>query len=196
MKDLRRNVVVFGLLITIGLLSISAEKAQAMPGFARKHNAPCSSCHIAFPKLNSFGIAFKQRGYRMEDEGPGEPVWKLSGIPLGGVAQIVYEGQKKDGQRKTNREAVNAVEFFFGGVLGEDISFFGDFGADFDHEKGEFGPLTPDVAFVVFDDVVDYGLLNIKVGAMDVDFPFLSDPRSPTLSGYLTRLDPGGEKMA
>jgi len=193
MKNSIRKIVVFTLLIAIGLLSTGQDEAQAMPGFARKHNSPCSSCHIAFPKLNAFGIAFKQRGYRMEDEGPGEPVWKLKGIPLGAVAQIVYESQKQDGKRKTNREAVNAVEFFFGGVLGENVSFFGDFGADFDHETGEFGALTPDVAFVVFDDVVSDGLLNIKVGSMDVDFPFLSDPRSPTLSGYLTRLDAGGE---
>jgi hypothetical protein len=167
-----------------------------MPGFARKYDAPCSSCHIAFPKLNSFGIEFKQRGYRMEDEGPGEPVWKLPGIPVGAVAQVAYESKDDPSAvppvpSKTSRGDLQAVEFFFGGVLAPNVSFFGDFGAGLD-ANGDMESLTPDVAFVVFDDIVEDSLLNLKMGAIDVDFPFLSDPRSPTLSGYLARL--GGEE--
>lgn len=192
MKNSIFKIVMFTLFVSIGFLSTGQDEASAMPGFARKYKAACSSCHIAFPKLNSFGIAFKQRGYRMEDEGPGEPVWKMKGIPLGGVAQIAYES-KKAGPAKTSRGDVTAVEFFFGGVLGPNVSFFGDFGADFDKTTGEFESLTPDVAFVIFDDLISDGRLNLKVGAMDIDFPFLSDPRAPTLSGYLTRLDAGGE---
>ncbi len=40
-------------------------EAQALPVFARKYNISCNSCHTAFPKLNTMGIAFRERGFRM-----------------------------------------------------------------------------------------------------------------------------------
>ncbi len=180
-------VLMFTFVVSAGFATLRVDEASAMPGFARKYDAPCSSCHIAFPKLNSFGIEFKQRGYRMEDEGPGEPVWKLPGIPIGGVAHLVFVN--KDGPtKKVSKLKPGGLEFFFGGVLAPNVSFFGDFGADVD--AGE--SLTPDVVFVIFDDIVSDSRLNLKVGAIDIDFPFLSDPRSPTHAGYLARLDAGG----
>ena len=32
-----------------------AQEARAIPAFARKYGLPCSACHEAWPKLNSFG---------------------------------------------------------------------------------------------------------------------------------------------
>ena len=83
--------------------------------------------------------------------------------------------------KRSTEANVTGVEFFFGGVLGPNISFFGDFGADV--AAGE--SLTPDLAFIIFDDLVSDSRLNLKIGGFDVDFPFLSDPRSITLSPYL-----------
>jgi len=178
------------LLAATGLVSLQQDEASAMPAFARKYNAPCSSCHTAFPKLNAFGIAFKQRGYRDEKEGPGGNIWDMKGIPVGAVAQVAYTNINADnGIPDSSRADVTAVEFFFGGVLAPNISFFGDFGADV--TAGE--SLTPDVAFIVFDDIVSDSRLNLKVGGFDADFPFLSDPRSPTLSGYLARINANGD---
>lgn len=62
----------------------------------------------------------------MEDEGPGKPVWKLEGIPVGGIAQVAYESKNEEGvsPEQTSEANVTGVEFFFGGVLGPNISFF------------------------------------------------------------------------
>ncbi|MFQ6610492.1 MAG: hypothetical protein ACE5D7_06800 [Fidelibacterota bacterium] len=43
------------------------ETVTAIPAFARKYKTSCSTCHYAFPKLNSFGKAFKHNGYRYPD---------------------------------------------------------------------------------------------------------------------------------
>jgi hypothetical protein len=39
-----------------------------IPAFARKYNLPCSACHTIWPELNSFGQAFKDRGYQLGND--------------------------------------------------------------------------------------------------------------------------------
>ena len=38
--------------------------AHAIPAFARQYGTSCSTCHIDFPKLNDFGKAFKDAGFK------------------------------------------------------------------------------------------------------------------------------------
>jgi hypothetical protein len=38
--------------------------ARAIPAFARMYGTSCSTCHIDFPKLNDFGKAFKDAGFK------------------------------------------------------------------------------------------------------------------------------------
>ena len=38
--------------------------AHAIPAFARMYGTSCSTCHIDFPKLNDFGKAFKDAGFK------------------------------------------------------------------------------------------------------------------------------------
>ncbi len=51
-------------LMTSVVLLLSVNTAQAIPAFARKYKTSCTTCHYAFPKLNAFGKAFKNNGYR------------------------------------------------------------------------------------------------------------------------------------
>lgn len=55
-----------GLVAALGAL-LSAQRAEAVPAFARQTDQPCTSCHIgAFgPQLTPFGIAFKMGGYTL-----------------------------------------------------------------------------------------------------------------------------------
>jgi len=185
-------VVVFTWTVAFGLVTFFPKEASAMPAFARKYDSPCSSCHVAFPKLNEFGIEFRQRGYRMEKDGAGEPVWKLPGIPIGGIAQAVYEFKHDDGAtpKQSSKAEVTEVEFLYGGVLAPNISFFGDFEADLSANES----LTPHHAWIIFDDIVPDSQLNLKAGKFHVDFPFLSDHRAPTLASYLVRFRPDGKE--
>src|ERR1700752_801012 len=48
---------------------------RAIPAFARKYGLPCSACHTAWPELNYFWMAFRDRGYQLGNERD-SPVWQ------------------------------------------------------------------------------------------------------------------------
>jgi hypothetical protein len=73
---LKSRVIVLVLLLFATLLSI--RPAHAIPAFARKYSLPCSACHEAWPKLNDFGIAFRDRGYQLGNE-KDSPIWQNPG---------------------------------------------------------------------------------------------------------------------
>jgi hypothetical protein len=53
------------LLAGIAILTLSLSKpSAAIPAFARMYGTSCSTCHIDFPKLNDFGKAFKDAGFK------------------------------------------------------------------------------------------------------------------------------------
>ena len=45
-------------------LWMMTERVEAIPAFARKYQTSCQTCHVAYPKLNAFGEAFRNNGYR------------------------------------------------------------------------------------------------------------------------------------
>ena len=71
------------LLGVAGFLLFAAE-AAAVPAFARKYQTSCQTCHVAYPKLNTFGQAFRLLGYRMPGET--EDQVKQPDVPLGSSA--------------------------------------------------------------------------------------------------------------
>src|SRR5947207_11489958 len=63
------SVLALGVLLSLG------QPVHAIPAFARKYGLPCSACHEAWPKLNDFGIAFRDRGYQLGNE-KDSPIWQ------------------------------------------------------------------------------------------------------------------------
>ena len=58
----------------IAFVILSSAPAHAIPAFARKYGLPCSACHEAWPKLNSFGQNFKDNGYQLNNDRD-SPIW-------------------------------------------------------------------------------------------------------------------------
>ena len=56
------------LLLCAGLGVSVCSPAFAVPAFARKYGLPCSACHEAWPKLNNFGLAFRDNGYQLMND--------------------------------------------------------------------------------------------------------------------------------
>src|SRR5215472_1754591 len=52
------------LLALLALTFWLSDTARAIPAFARMYGTSCSTCHIDFPKLNDFGKAFKDAGFK------------------------------------------------------------------------------------------------------------------------------------
>src|SRR5215510_12212946 len=73
------------LLALLALTFWLSDTARAIPAFARQYQTSCSTCHVDFPKLNDFGKAFKDAGFKFptDDEG----MIKIAPTLLGAPAQ-------------------------------------------------------------------------------------------------------------
>ena len=136
--------------ILLACLSIIAQETQAIPSFARKYKTSCTTCHYAFPKLNSFGKAFKNNGYRypagqdleMTKEEPVslgadayKKVWPnaiwpsdIAGtapIALNAIGRFHYDNSVNN-SKSGYFEIPSVFDIFYGGTLGDKISYFGE----------------------------------------------------------------------
>jgi hypothetical protein len=82
----RSNKVQSGIwCIGLALFLLVPSKSDAIPAFSRMYQTSCSTCHSDFPKLNDFGKAFKDAGFKFptDDEG----MLKMPPVLLGAPAQ-------------------------------------------------------------------------------------------------------------
>jgi hypothetical protein len=73
------------LLCSIVLFCVFVPSAFAIPAFARQYGTSCSTCHVDFPKLNDFGKAFKDAGFKFPKSD--EDFIKIPPVMLGAPAQ-------------------------------------------------------------------------------------------------------------
>lgn len=134
---------------------LASTRAEAIPAFARKYQTSCQTCHIAFPKLNPFGEAFRLRGYRMPAET--EELIKETPVELGaeaykrvwpdavwpsdmpGTFPFSFDLAMSDRTQRLVEEGMGdtikndfrfpeTLTFLTGGTLGDTLSFLGDVG--------------------------------------------------------------------
>ena len=82
MDTRRRMSLLFVFVLTVTLLTGSS---YAIPAFSRQYGTSCSTCHIDFPKLNDFGKAFKDAGFKFPKDD--ETFIKIPPVMLGSPAQ-------------------------------------------------------------------------------------------------------------
>lgn len=66
MNSRLRTIIVL-LLTSLSITLATRDACYGIPAFARKYHASCTMCHLGFPKLNSFGEAFRKYGYRLPE---------------------------------------------------------------------------------------------------------------------------------
>ena len=145
-----RFILAIAVALPVALLS---SDAGAIPVFARKYQTACTTCHFAaFPQLNAFGVAFRDRGYRIppDDEvyvkeapvSMGVEPWKklfpnavwpsdMPGLPP--LSMIIFSNFTLNPHRRTdtgqtNFDGIGEVELLMSGNFGESLSFFGALG--------------------------------------------------------------------
>jgi hypothetical protein len=69
----------------VSVLLLCSGSSYAIPAFARQYQTSCSTCHIDFPKLNDFGKAFKDAGFKFPTDD--ESFLKIPAVLLGAPAQ-------------------------------------------------------------------------------------------------------------
>src|SRR5258708_9276415 len=81
--DTRHCKSVFIALILMVILPTGS--SYAIPAFSRQYGTSCSTCHVDFPKLNDFGKAFKDAGFKFPKDD--ETFIKIPPVMLGSPAQ-------------------------------------------------------------------------------------------------------------
>jgi hypothetical protein len=76
------TVIVFAQLM---LTLFASSHSYAIPAFSRQYGTSCSTCHVDFPKLNDFGKAFKDAGFKFPKDD--ETFIKIPPVMLGSPAQ-------------------------------------------------------------------------------------------------------------
>ena len=82
---LRALLVAFTTCSVLTLILVQPKTTQAIPAFSRQYGTSCSTCHIDFPKLNDFGKAFKDSGFKFPKDD--EAMIKMPPVMLGAPAQ-------------------------------------------------------------------------------------------------------------
>lgn len=184
---------------TLLLLAV-APKADAIPAFSRKYQTSCATCHVAFPKLNAFGEAFRNQGYRMpggdEQYEADEPVslgaepWKRlwpeaiwpGSVPyLPPVSFYIDNTYVVEPGADINNDFLfpNNVSLLTGGTFGSTFSFYGRINL--------FAPGQDLHVHRLFGQANDLGtnLFNVRFGQMEPRAVPFSRSRSLITSDYL-----------
>lgn len=72
-------------LVVMGMILLFASSSYGIPAFARQYQTSCGTCHNPFPKLNDFGKAFKDAGFKFPSDD--ETFLKVPPVMLGSEAQ-------------------------------------------------------------------------------------------------------------
>lgn len=191
----------------------SPERADAIPAFARQVNGACVMCHTGFPKLNAFGFAFKQQGYRMPGTvDAGKFPWQQP-FPLSGRLNLsaLYERDRWDPEAagaaggpdltdaRRSRLTLDDWQLLAGGTLAPRISFLGIIRGRVPGLEGETvsvpddadaTDLSTEVFVVQLNDLIPDSGLNIRIGKDRIDNYFLSSARRLTRADYLIQIQP------
>jgi hypothetical protein len=190
-----RNQLLFFCLVLFTFL-LTADQTKAIPAFSRKYKTSCATCHIAFPKLNAFGEAFRRNGYQFPDGGDPEAT-KEQPISLGSEGNkkafpnaiwpgaipgttplaIVLAMETTYSPNEEQKWNFNTLEGEFGalaaGTIGENISFWGQLSIEDDAVEIERVSVILDNIFGGYT-----ATANLKIGKFEPDVYSFSNHRN------------------
>jgi len=169
------------------------QEASAIPAFARKYGLPCSACHEAWPKLNSFGQKFKDEGYQLGNDRDAPiwqnpsywpvamritPHWHYESVGRTSVDSIPGDPTSASIERTINTSGfdLTGIDILAGGTLAKNISFL--LVPSIDPGDGTTGFESANVRL---DNLWGSPWLNFKFGKFELDLP-LSEKRMMTFS--------------
>jgi hypothetical protein len=163
----------FAGLAVLSSIPLTAEQALAIPAFARKYDVPCSLCHSAFPKLNDFGLAFRDNGFQMGGDKDNPVNQPPAYWPIAIRTPIGYQFTSTNNQSTVEKDPTTIREGSFQD-LGMDLLSFGTLAPDISYHivltvPGEVGLES---AWIRLDKLAGTPLLNLKTGIFEMDMPF------------------------
>lgn len=178
-------LILVALVVYVAAELVPARHAEAVPSFAREHGLKCNDCHAGFPRLNDFGMEFKQRGFRLPGK-EGKAIWDQTTLPVSmlGVAQYINEREanpvtKSRTSLKSSFELVE-IALVGAGTAAPKIGYFIEAVAPVAEDK----PFAVEQGWAQYSDLLPAASLNVKAGKMLNEFFYLSQLRRLALQAY------------
>lgn len=171
-------------------VGFTSQPGYAIPAFARKYGLPCSACHIGWPILNNFGLAFKDNGYQLGNDkdspiyqNPGywpitfrvTPNWHLENVNKVGIDAPGTTTPANEQSITTHGFDLSGLDIWTAGTLYKNISF------SVLPSMAEGDSFHFENAWVRFDNLLNSPWMNLKFGKFELD-NLLSEKRFLTLS--------------
>jgi hypothetical protein len=191
-------------LLLTGLFLFLVDSASALPIFARRYETSCTTCHAIIPKLNPFGVAFRNNAYRIplnderilkiEDVSLGAPAWKklwpeavwpgkIAGLPPVAFRATLDTTVRPSQPVNLNFDFPSSLQIYFAGPAGDTVSFFGSL-----FLQGSTNSLFIDRAWAQFrllPETPGNNWVVLKVGRIDLRAePFSSTNRRVTTQNF------------
>ena len=178
-----RWVVTASVLCFLLAVLVSVTQTRALPIFARKYATSCTTCHVIIPKLNPFGIAFRNNGYRIpaadekfvkqQDVSLGAPAWKqiwpksvwpgaIPGQPPFALRILSDVRVRPSHDINVDFDMPHELEAYFAGTAGESVGFFGEI------EIKNDSSVSLERAYMQFDSLFQNPMINLKFGRIDI----------------------------
>jgi hypothetical protein len=113
-------------LVTVVIMATSFP-AQAIPVYARKYGFSCTMCHSNFPRLNDFGIRYRDNGYQLPGrEDDEKTVFELAQAPLALRTSFGFNSdnfKNTAGAKDVSDFQLNGVDILSGGLMGENVGY-------------------------------------------------------------------------
>ena len=114
------------LAIVVALLACLPRTSSAIPVFARKYGFNCTMCHSSYPRLNDFGVRFRNNGYMLPGHGAIEKTILDSPTPLAlrtGAGYVFDEFKNVPGAPFQRGFQVVGLDILSAGLLSQKIGY-------------------------------------------------------------------------
>jgi hypothetical protein len=169
--------------VTLGMM----QPASAIPVFARKYGFTCSMCHSNFPRLNDFGMRYRQNGYQIPGRENEEKTVLEGPAPFAMRTSAGYNSDKFKNEADAtdiNQFQLNGLDILSGGLFGENIGYFLVYPPKIEESRGVVGqPGELEMASVVFSHVGKRPF-NIRLGRFEPAYTAFSVKRQLSVSPY------------
>jgi len=173
--------------VAIVVSALLPTPSQAVPVFARKYGFNCTMCHSNFPRLNDYGMRYRENGYRLPGRENEEKTILETPAPFamrtsGGFAwESVEDGPDS---LEVQQFRMEALDILSAGLLGERIGYVLVYPPEIGESMGVSGQVgTLEMANVVFSDIVP-AWLSARVGRFEPAYVAFSIKRQLAASPY------------
>jgi hypothetical protein len=185
-------------LLAIVLLAVAwPGESRAIPAFARKYGFNCTMCHSAFPRLNDFGVRYRDNGYRLPGRENEERTVLQGPAPFAVRTSAGYDSDKFENIRSedVSQFRLQGLDLLSGGLLGSKIGYFVVYPPRITESRGVVGQDgTLEMASAVFARFGGSSWLNVRAGRFEPAYVAFSAKRHLSVTPYeaYDRTFPGG----